>query len=118
MSLTRRVADLIAELGEGTADDLVPHLPGYTRAQVQGALQNAAGRRLVVCDGRMQKGGKASPYRPGPALGGPLGCIRPPASVFELADSRQMRGVWPPARDGRRLQPLGDWNSTEDQHAA
>jgi hypothetical protein len=44
-------------------------------------------------------------------LGDPLGCIRPPASVFELADSRQMRGVWPPARDGRRLQPLGDWTA-------
>jgi hypothetical protein len=107
MSLTRRVADLIAHLGEGTADDLV-----------LGALHNAAGQRLVKCDGRMQRGGKASPYRPGPALGDPLGCIRPPASVFELADSRQMLGVWPPARDGRRLQPLGDWNSTEDQHAA
>lgn len=50
MSVRHDVVDLIEELGIASGDDLVPHLPDYTRDQVFQALQNAKwdGRIVIV----------------------------------------------------------------------
>ena len=95
MSATQIAADLIIERGFGTVDDILPSMPGYTRDQVFRALQAAAARGLIECDGRrLPEGGpKKKSHR---ATGRPRGskpatyrakrtARRPVRSVFELA---------------------------------
>lgn len=51
MSATQLAADLIAQRGSGTADDILADMGGLTRDQVFRALRAAAERGLIFCDG-------------------------------------------------------------------
>lgn len=51
MSLIRIVTEKVRQRGRASADDLLPELHGYTRAQVIAAFQNAQARGLVRCVG-------------------------------------------------------------------
>jgi hypothetical protein len=68
MSATRTAAALIIARGQGTADDILPHMPGHTRAQVRSALKAAADQGLIDSDGRQRQEGR--PHR---ATGKPRG---------------------------------------------
>lgn len=50
-SLSRTVAEMVAEIGPSTADDLLPQLApdGFTRLQVRRALQNATANGWLTC---------------------------------------------------------------------
>jgi hypothetical protein len=130
MSLTSRVADLVAELGGANVDQLVAFLPEYTRDQVINAMHNARTTGLIHCNGRVPRkgtprnGSMPATYYPGPAPGkeAPKAAFRainsrPPASAWELAHGLQIPGTWPPQfENGRQFRLLGPW--TEEGAAA
>lgn len=123
MSLRRSVAELVQEMGQATADDLVPLLQEYNRVQILKALHNACRVGMLTCDGRaprrgIERGGAApATYRP--AEGPPQMRkaperkihARPPNSAFELGHGLQIAGKWPPQGQGRRFSPLGSWDA-------
>lgn len=84
MSTTQKAAALVIELQSATVDDLLPRMPGKTRAQVQRALLAAKDARLIDSDGhKPPKGSRGSPpatYRP--AFKKP---DRPAISVWDFA---------------------------------
>lgn len=87
MSLVQQVAQMVADRGEASADDLLPGLEGCTRNQVIRGLQNAASRGLVEA-ARHRSGGHnigrlPSVYRPAKPKPTPMR-IGPVASVFDL----------------------------------
>jgi hypothetical protein len=125
MSLMRRVAAVIDDLGSANVDQVLPYFDGYTRKQILCAMQNAAEEGLIHSKGRIPRrggprnGSMPAPYYPGPSArvaarkkvpARDIHC-RPPASVWELAHGLQIAGTWPPATVGRRYAPLGDWNA-------
>jgi hypothetical protein len=88
MSLRQEVVDLIEDLGEGSADDLLPLLPGFTEKQIAVALSNARFRGLLVCvsESKHYGAGRAqtrSRYVMAPEPEPPP-CPKPVASVWEL----------------------------------
>lgn len=133
MSLRRRVAELIQEIGPSSASDLAPYLDGYSLAQIIGALQNAAEQGWIHCGERVRVSGLGmgrgtslpATYYLGPSARKAAQLknareiqIRPPASVWELGHGRQIAGTWPPIGQGRRLEPLGDWPEYQPRSAA
>jgi len=83
MSLIQVVVALIEEAGSASADDLMPDCPGYSRAQVLSAIQNAAQLGHIVKVGKAGTGlgNGLGIYEPVPKPAGP----RPVASVWEFA---------------------------------
>lgn len=84
MSATQSAAALIIERGFGDVDDILPSMPGHTRAQVFRALKAAADQGLIECDGwtgPRHGGSKPATYR----AKRPKTTSRPVRSVFELA---------------------------------
>lgn len=115
MSLTRRVAEMVQEMGCATLQEILPLLEGYTRMQVFHAMKNARSTGLVHCRGHVPLRGKGSgagsaqathypgrrdakPEKPKPP--------RPVASVWELGTPR-LDAL--PVMPGRQYQPLGGW---------
>jgi hypothetical protein len=47
MTLTNTVIAVLKARGKASADDLLPHCPGLTRAQVMKALDNASYRKRI-----------------------------------------------------------------------
>jgi hypothetical protein len=85
ISTTKKVAALVIEMKSATVDDLLPLMPGKTRAQVFRALKAAKDARLIDSDGHQPpKGSQGSPpttYRP-IAFKKPA---RPASSVWDFA---------------------------------
>lgn len=91
MFLSDIVLGLIEDNEGSNVDDLLPHLPGYTRKQVMAALQNLSFARRVKCV-RQGVQGKHMGAKPGrywladpiekPQAAKPQ--MRPVNSVFEL----------------------------------
>lgn len=111
MSLLAHVAELVAEMvgprdssGGVTVEDLLPHCPGYTRAQVMAALQNAAHKGLIrlVRPGQHNghRGARPGLYgRPNPgAVAGP----DPTPPRGQLGHLARVSSVWDLGRIGAR----------------
>jgi hypothetical protein len=61
MSLMQSVCDLVEERPGSTIDDLLPELPGYSRAQVKQALNHSSFNGNLRCERQRAKGrGKGS----------------------------------------------------------
>ena len=94
MTMTADILDVLEHLGVASCDDIAPHLPEYTRAQIMQTLQNLsfAGRLYVAVRGLGlgdQRGREPSKFAitvpdqaPEEEISPPLG--RPIASVWEL----------------------------------
>jgi hypothetical protein len=87
MSLTRKVADLVAQLGEADADQLAPLLPDYTRAQVAQALHNARSSDLIEAVRHRARG----PYQ---RQGRPMAIYAPKAKAPPPPPRRRVASVW------------------------
>jgi hypothetical protein len=124
-SLVALVADIVAQRGTVTLDEMELMLPEYTRAQVQKALQNAQARGMARCaipgkggPGRRASSVWAPPLPKQPARDREISC-RPPNSAWELSHSRQLLGEWPPAFPGaRQYIPLGPWTEPNPPEGA
>jgi hypothetical protein len=84
-SLPRKVAAVLADLGEGTIDDLLEHFPDCTRKQLSSALSNGRDRGLVWCI--RQDASRFGGRPPGVwAVAGSIGVMRtkPARWVFDL----------------------------------
>jgi hypothetical protein len=103
MSLTREVAALIDEIGSGTADDLLPHFDGRTRAQVRAALKAAWAAGLIDSDGRQR-----NPNRPHRATGRPRGSLPTTYRRIKKEPAHQrIASVWDLAKTARPMnQPI------------
>lgn len=87
MSLIATVTAMVVTRGEATADHLLPALEGFTRKQVQAALQNATFAGRLSCDGPTfggRHGRLPGVYRP-PRLKAPAPTAAPVASVWARA---------------------------------
>lgn len=114
-SLTATVTQMVKERGEASVDHLLPDLPGFTRSQVIGALQNAAHREQIESCGKSDvpvRGKRPALYRVRTTKkkAPPKVCIV--SSVFELG-SPKPESAWPKA-SGVVYQPLGPWRSEEE----
>jgi hypothetical protein len=91
VSLTKKAAALVNQMESATVDNVLPHLPGYTRTQVRRALKAALDQGLIDSDDRLRQ--ESRPHR---ATGKPRGAMpttyraikkqyRPVASVWHFA---------------------------------
>lgn len=114
-SLTATVAQMVKDRGEASVDHLMPELPGFTRRQVIGALQNAAQRELIESCGKSglpAPGKRPALYRVRTAPKKAKPTPTRVSSVFELGNPKP-EAAWPKA-SGRVYQPLGPWRSEEE----
>lgn len=128
-SLPATVAKLVEEMGQATAEDLLPKLEGFNREQVMQALKNAKRRGMVECGGREWSSGRrgntlgvyrsleqpkpepkpVAPVRLHQDASGPM--KRPPNSAWELCADLRVPGGWPPTdHTGRRYELMGSWD--------
>ena len=125
MSLTRKVAITIEERGSATIEELLSAHHGYSRKQVNRALDNAKVNGWIATADR--RPGRPPPdlqlrYYPGAGVPeieeAPRSPFRPPASVWELARGSKIPGLWPPVAKGRAYMLLSAGDVASEEAAA
>lgn len=129
MSIIDTVVDLIRTRGgRGSVDDLFPVLSpkGITKQQIAKALERGRVTKRLVSEGPRrqygegQKSSLPSIHRLGPReLSRANVFIRPtakpPSSIFELGQPRELLECWPmQIGELRAVRPLGSWHSVEE----
>lgn len=128
MNIIDLVVDLIRKRGgRGSVDDLLPLLAdkGITKHQISKAMERGRVSKRLVSEGPRRRYGEGhrsslpSIHRLGPREIGRNFFVaptqKPPASIFELGQPRELLEFWPmQIGEPRSHRPLGEWNSTEE----
>jgi hypothetical protein len=117
MSAVERVTQAVKQLGEATVAQITPQLSGLTHRQILDALANAKDRGFVrVKVPGNYKGGRPTVWEFGAFVKrqrkpqAPR--LKPPASVWDMANREPVSGVWPPPfAQARKFNLLGDWSA-------